>query len=338
MKKIRICTIGAGFFAGFMHGPVLRALAQRDPALELAAVCDLDAERAKTFAAATGYRNWYTDFREMLDSERPDGVVLLTPVTATAAVGSAVLAAGYPAMLEKPPGRNRAEITALIRASQQGNAPAMVAFNRRCSPLLTRGMELLKQEAPKEKLEHIRCDFYRSERFDADFSTTAVHGIDAVRHLSGSRYARVDFHYQELERDAGQICNFFLTGTMTDGCSVQLSFCPSTGAALERFTLNTRSLTVSVESVPPGGGCDFPGRIFVYRGGKLLRIEAPPAHEFDREEFYLAGYYQENCRFIERLREGFPPENDLELSLEAVEIADACRRRVPLWTAETVRS
>lgn len=227
----------------------------------------------------------------------------LTPVTATAAVGSAVLAAGYPAMLEKPPGRNRAEITALIRASQQGNAPAMVAFNRRCSPLLTRGMELLKQEAPKEKLEHIRCDFYRSERFDADFSTTAVHGIDAVRHLSGSRYARVDFHYQELERDAGQICNFFLTGTMTGGCSVQLSFCPSTGAALERFTLNTRSLTVSVESVPPGGGCDFPGRIFVYRGGKLLRIEAPPAHEFDREEFYLAGYYQENCRFIERLRE-----------------------------------
>lgn len=333
MSRVKICMIGAGFFAGFMHGPVLRTLAQRDPELELAAICDLDAERAEKLAAVSGFQRSYTDFRKMLETERPDGVLQLTPVSATAAVGEAVLAAGYPVMIEKPPGRNRAEILRLIQASRANRTPAMVAFNRRYSPLLARGVEILKQEVPGEKLEHIRCDFFRSERFDPDFSTTAVHGIDAVRHLSGSRYREVAFHYQELERDGKKICNFFLTGFMEDGCSAQLSFCPSTGALLERFTLNTRSRTVIIETTPPGGGCDFPGRIFVYQGGRLLRMEPPPAHEFDREEFYLAGYYDEDRRFIEQLRHGFSLQNDLELSLQAVEIADACRNRKAVWQA-----
>lgn len=323
--------IGAGFFANFMHGPLLRLLAQRDPGLELAAICDLDAERAEKLAAETGFRKSYTDFRKMLEAERPDGVFLLTPVSATAAVGEAVLAAGYPVMIEKPPGRNRTEILRLIQASRENNVPAMVAFNRRYSPLLLRGVEILQQEVPGEKIEHIRCDFFRSERFDPDFSTTAVHGIDAVRHLSGSRYREVAFHYQELERDGKKICNFFLTGFMEDGCSAQLSFCPSTGALLERFTLNTRSRTIIIESTPPGGSCDFPGRVFVYEGGRLLRMEPPQPHEFDREEFYLAGYYEEDRRFIGQLRRGFPPGNDLELSLQAVEIADACRNRQAVW-------
>lgn len=331
MNRVKICVIGAGFFAGFMHGPVLRKLAQQDPELELAAICDLDAKRAEKLADTCGFRRSYTDFRKMLETERPDGVFLLTPVSATAAVGEAVLAAGYPVMIEKPPGRNRTEILRLIRASRQNHVPAMVAFNRRYSPLLARGTEILEQEVPGEEVEHIRCDFFRNERFDPDFSTTAVHGIDAVRHLSGSRYREVAFHYQELERDGKKICNFFLTGILNNGCAAQLSFCPSTGALLERFTLNTRSRTVIIETTPPGGGCDFPGRLFVYGAGRLLRMEPPPAHEFDREEFYLAGYYEEDRRFIEQLRGGFATQNDLELSLQAVEIADACRNRETVW-------
>ena len=161
---------------------------------------------AEKLAAVSGFKRSYTDFRKMLDTERPDGVFLLTPVSATAAVGEAVLAAGYPVMIEKPPGRNRAELLHLIRTSRRNNVPAIVAFNRRYSPLLLRGVEILQQEVPGEKIEHIRCDFFRSERFDPDFSTTAVHGIDAVRHLSGSRYREVAFHYQELERDGKKIC------------------------------------------------------------------------------------------------------------------------------------
>ena len=324
-----MCLVGAGAFANYSHGPALRLIRQTDPALRLAAVADLDPARAARFAETFGFDRSYRDWREMLEREKPDGVGILTQVAATSEVGSAVLAAGYPAMLEKPPGRNRTEILALARAQQRSGTPAMVAFNRRYSPLLSQLQKIWQTECD-EPIEHIRCDFYRSERLDEDFSTTSIHGIDAVRHLSGGAYRSVDFIYQELDRER-PARNIFLDCRFDNGVGGLIGFCPSTGATFERYTVCTRHWTLIAETVVPGGGVDSPGRIFVYRRNYLLRIEAPEPSPLNREELYLGGYYPENAAFINRLRHGFPDFDDLAASLDAVEIADALRHRQAAW-------
>ena len=119
MPPARICLIGAGNFARYVHGPMLKELAGRDAAVERAAVCDLNAERAENFARDFGFQRSYTDPEIMLQAEKPDGVVVLTQVAATAQTAGKVLAAGYPVMMEKPPGRNRAEIEHLIAMRQK---------------------------------------------------------------------------------------------------------------------------------------------------------------------------------------------------------------------------
>ena len=53
----------------------------------------------------------------------------------------------------------------------------------------------------------------------------------------------------------------------------------------------------------------------------------PKAHPFSGIEIYLGGYYSENESFAQRLKNGFPDDNDLLMSLEAVELADCVRNQ-----------
>ena len=329
MKKVRICVVGAGNFARSVHGPSYNLLRSGDPDVEYAAVADLEPEKAKSFAAMFNIPRAYGDWREMAAREKPDGICVLTGVAATSRTASEVLSEGIPVMMEKPPGRNREEILQLIEASKRGRAPAMVAFNRRYSPLLTQMLRILKEEC-REPVEHVRCDFYRSERMDADFSTTSIHGIDAIRHLAGGAYLDAQFIYQGLPREK-PTWNIFVNADFDNGVHGVISFIPSTGALFERYTVTTRHWTLAAHAVIPGGGCDVPGWIEVFRQGYHLRDEAPAPTHLNRYDVYLAGYYGENHAFIERLRNGFPAFNDLEMSLDAVELADAIRNKRITW-------
>src|SRR5512135_2423081 len=68
-RRLKIACIGCGSHAqrnilpAFQYAPV-----------DLAAVCDLDRSRAEAAARLFGARAVYTDYREMLDRERPEAV------------------------------------------------------------------------------------------------------------------------------------------------------------------------------------------------------------------------------------------------------------------------
>ena len=331
-KKIRLCMIGAGRFARHTHDPVLQEIVRLDPNVALTGVCDLQEDNARQIAGHFPGARAYLDFRVMLAQEKPDGVLIFTPPPVTAEIGAGVLALGYPVMLEKPPGRNRREFESLQHALEIGRTHAMVAFNRRHSPFFAQALHLIEKEAPGEQIEHIQCAFFRYHRHDADLTTTSIHGIDAVRCLSGSHYRDLEIFYQHLPGRDCEVVNTFLAGTMENGCTVLLSFCPSTGALVERFVLNTPSLTVIIGSVPPGGGGDFPGYIELHRNSRFIRREALPEHPLDHLEFYLSGYFGEHMAFICSLRNGIWSETDFSASFEAVEIADACRNGLTHYT------
>jgi predicted dehydrogenase len=281
------------------------------------------------FTAKFGIPRAYGDWREMAAKEKPDGICVLTGVAATSRTASEVLLEGIPVMMEKPPGRNREEILAIIEASRKTNTPAMVAFNRRYSPLLTQMLAIREKEC-QEPIEYVRCDFTRHERMDLDFSTTSIHGIDAIRHLSGGAYTEATFRYQELNREK-PAWNIYVDAKFDNGVYGQITFQPCSGSMFERYMISTRHWTLIAHAVCPGGGSDVPGYIEVFRNGSRLRDEYSNPTWLNRFDVYLAGYYGENAAFVDRLRNGFPAFNDLEMSLDAVELADCIRNLKTSW-------
>lgn len=330
MNKIKICILGCGGFNSYAHGPSCRLVRDLHPDVEYPACCDLDPERAEKYAARFGIPRFYTDWREMADKENPHGICMITPVSLTSKLACEVLNYGIPLMMEKPPGRNREEIMAIVETSRRTGVPAMVALNRRYSPLLNQMLDIWKNEAACEPVEHVRCDFYRPERLDDDFSTTAIHGIDALRHISGGSFCSADFVYQKLNRPKSAY-NIYMNAVFDNGAYGFISFLPSTGVRFERYTLSTRNWTLIANTVPPQGGADVPGKIEVFCKGNKLRDEAPKAHPFSGIEIYLGGYYSENESFAQRLKNGFPDDNDLLMSLDAVELADCVRKQKTHW-------
>ncbi|HEY8173925.1 MAG TPA: Gfo/Idh/MocA family oxidoreductase [Dehalococcoidia bacterium] len=95
-RLLRAAVIGLGAM-GANHA---RVFAEMD-GVELAAVCDTDADRVA--GATRGRTNrGYPDYRLMLDEERPDLVTVAVPTALHVEVASEIIARGVPLLVEKP--------------------------------------------------------------------------------------------------------------------------------------------------------------------------------------------------------------------------------------------
>ncbi len=230
---MKLCQIGCGEHARVAHGPSQARCARERGDLVLAGCCDLDPERAESFRREFGYARAFTDPAAMLEAERPDAVVAVVPVERTVAVGSMVLERGLPLLLEKPPGETVAEVDRLIAAADRGGrtVPHQVAFNRRFAPLVRELRRRIEEAGP---LQHLHYEMTRVERRDPDFSTTAIHGLDAVRYLAGCDYAEARFRYREMPELGRGVANILVDAVMTSGATAHLAFCPVAGVLVER--------------------------------------------------------------------------------------------------------
>ena len=74
MSDLKIAIVGAGFAARVIHLPGYAGAGQ-----PVAAICDLDEKIARTQAEQHNIPQVYTDWREMLEQERPDVVGVCLP-------------------------------------------------------------------------------------------------------------------------------------------------------------------------------------------------------------------------------------------------------------------
>ena len=113
MNTIPVGMVGAGWIAQ-QHRRVLDAIADA----ELAAVCDIDLDRAGVLAAGTGART-YSDWRDLLDREDLGALFVCTPPRSHRDPAVAALSHGLPVYLEKPIARTL-EAAADIVATAEG--------------------------------------------------------------------------------------------------------------------------------------------------------------------------------------------------------------------------
>jgi len=324
--SFKIAVIGCGQISFSHHGYAYQKYAQDHADTELTACCDLVEERAVKFRDKFGFNNACTDWEEMLRTVKPDAVCLNVPPTLTAGLACAVMKKGFALILEKPPGMSVEEVDRMIEVAGRTGVPNQVAFNRRYMPLLNKLKMSIAEKFTPSQIQHIHYNFCRIGRTDADFSTTAIHGIDATRYIAGSDYANVKFHYYEMPEAGPHVANILMDCTFQSGTTAQLNFCPLAGLVIERADVHALNHTWFLET-PIWNAFDYPGKLTCVESGKVTQQFAGDEVAGGKDDYLMNGFYQENASFFEDIRHGRRPVGDIQSGRQPVAIAQALRER-----------
>ena len=178
---MRIGLIGAGQF-GRRHLETIR----NEPQCELAGVADPAYKGEKAYA----------DYREMLEREQPDGVIIATPNALHVPAGLACVERRVPMLVEKPIAETVAASNELVAAAERARVPLLVGHHRRYNPILEKAREVV-QGGGIGRLTAVAAlwllqkpaDYFdvawRREPGGGPLLINAIHDIDDLRFVCG---------------------------------------------------------------------------------------------------------------------------------------------------------
>jgi predicted dehydrogenase len=143
-RKYRTALIGSGWWGGNI---LTEAMASGR--CQVAALCDVD-ETARVASAehvkdvSGDEPKLYPDFRDLLDKEKPEIVIIATPDHWHALIAIAALKAGAHVFVEKPTGHTIGESAAMLKASREAGRVVQVGLHRRIGPHYVSAMKFLK--------------------------------------------------------------------------------------------------------------------------------------------------------------------------------------------------
>ena len=109
-EQVKLAVIGVGAM-GHLHARDIVKL----PNTELAAICDINPQRAETNARVCGCK-MFTDYRKMLDEVEIDGVIIATPHNGHPPISIECLQRGLHVLTEKPIATNLADAQKMVSA------------------------------------------------------------------------------------------------------------------------------------------------------------------------------------------------------------------------------
>jgi predicted dehydrogenase len=121
-RKVRLGVVGTGAI-GRAH---LKGC-QECKGMEVTAVCDVDAGRARAAAAAFGVRHAFARYRDLLAAEVVDAVSVCTPNNTHMPIALAAFAAGKHVLCEKPLAMNAQQARRMVEAAKKAGRVLMSA-------------------------------------------------------------------------------------------------------------------------------------------------------------------------------------------------------------------
>ncbi|MFM0220626.1 Gfo/Idh/MocA family protein [Paraburkholderia dipogonis] len=138
MNRTRIAVAGAGYI-GHAH----MAVAQQSGTCTLSAIVD-PSPAAQALASQAGVP-LYRTLEELLERDRPDGVILATPNPLHVEHALTCLAAGVPTLLEKPIASTVGEAETLVTEVERCGVPLLIGHHRAHSPIMARARQLINE-------------------------------------------------------------------------------------------------------------------------------------------------------------------------------------------------
>ncbi len=186
---VRLAIAGAGLI-GRRHAEAIAAA----PGVALAAIADPAPAAAEVAAAHDVPHRAALD--EVLAQDRPDGVILATPNQMHESGALACIAAGVPALIEKPLAGDLAAAERIVAEGESAGVALLVGHHRRHNPLIATARAMIADgtlgriTAVQTTAWFQKPDAY----FDTDWRRRAgagpiainlSHEIDCLRHLVG---------------------------------------------------------------------------------------------------------------------------------------------------------
>lgn len=186
---LRIALIGAGIMGRQHYRHLLNV-----PQARLCAVAD-PGPQAEAFAVECGVP-CFSDHRHMLESARPEAVIVANPNNLHVATALDCIEAGVPVLVEKPVGVHLDEVRALVEASRRRNVPVLVGHHRRHNPLISQARQVIA-DGKLGRLINVTA-LWQLQKPDSYFETpwrrepgagflltNLIHDLDLLRHLCG---------------------------------------------------------------------------------------------------------------------------------------------------------
>jgi predicted dehydrogenase len=149
-SKYRTALIGSGWW-----GKNILKEAMASGRVKVIALCDVDANKLEVAAdqvndAAGDQPKSYKDYRELLEKEKPEIVIVASPDHWHALHTIAALKAGAHVFVEKPTGHTVLESRAMLHTVRETGRVVQVGLHRRIGPHHVSGMKFLKSGAVGE--------------------------------------------------------------------------------------------------------------------------------------------------------------------------------------------
>lgn len=229
----RIAVMGAGLI-GRRHAMHVAASADADLA------CVIDPHPVGQAVAAEHGVPWAASLDQGL-AHRPDGVIVATPNGMHMQHGLDCIAAGLPALIEKPLCDSVADAEQLVAAAEQAGVPLLTGHHRRHNPLMQKARQIIDDGAIGRPVVanamfwvHKPDDYFevawRREKGAGPVYLNLIHDIDNLRFLLGRVTAVTARESNALRGNAVEDTSVILL-EFANGVLATASVCDATVAA-----------------------------------------------------------------------------------------------------------
>lgn len=197
---MNIGLVGCGIVSGYGHLPAI----QESSDWKLVGIADTDPARLKEVQAKYGVEYATPDYRELLNLDGLDALVVATHLDTHCQITIDALKKGIHVLCEKPMAVSVEECERMVNTARECNRLLVVNFNTRCGPVYRRIKQLIDSGAVG-KVRVVRIVFnwschqwkpiQRMEAFMAGggpLLDSAVHFFDGVRWYTGQEFVRID--------------------------------------------------------------------------------------------------------------------------------------------------
>ena len=137
-RKLNIAVIGAGYW-----GPQLARNLRASREWNLAAICDVDIDRARRVADAVGGAPVTSEVRSVLADPLVDAVAIATPAATHHEIAMAALDAGKHVMVEKPLADTQKRAAEMVRRASERSLVLMTDHTQCYTPAVMKMRELI---------------------------------------------------------------------------------------------------------------------------------------------------------------------------------------------------
>jgi predicted dehydrogenase len=313
-RRVRAAIVGAGRRSWSAHFPAFKLLQEE---LEIAALCELDAERRARAADFFDLPDElsFGDLDRMLAEVQPELVYAVMWPQYVRPVAERCFAAGAHVFLEKPPGCTLKDVEALIAAAQAADRQGFVGFQRRHAHVTREALRRVHERGPVTLcVAEFHKDLVQSGPPPYGVTTLwddAVHAVDYARFLCGGEvtavHSVVDHNFVDWPNGFNALIRF------STGATTLLTANRSAGGRMMRFEAHGREITAYMD--------DFPALLHVVADDGAIneRFTAKGLANSDVSQVY-DGVLEMHRHFLECVRASRPATSSLQDAQETMRL------------------